>query len=343
MKFLKKAENNMAFAKVGIYGEAGSGKTRTAAEIAIGLIKSTSNKKPVGMFDTEPASAFIAPLFKEAGIEFLVYDESRALVDLMGFMDEAEKECSVVIIDSVTHVWKDVQESYLAKLNEGRARNHQKPIYQLEFHHWRPIKAEWGKFTDRYLSSRVHCIVCGRAGSIYEYQDGANGKKELITTGTKMATEKEMGYEPSLLIEMVKHRDGGRIVNRAVIEKDRADKLNGHFIDFPNYKKLCPHFDFLNIGGEHFSSMSQRNSSDLFDEEGNDGWNREKRNREIWCEEIQGLLTKYYPSQSADDKKAKGDLIEKHLETRSWTKVENMASEAIKAAYHSMKDELEKA
>jgi hypothetical protein len=64
------------------------------------------------MFDTEPAASFIIPLFERAGIEFLVYDDSRAFSDLMAFTQEAQQTCSVVIVDSITHVWRDLQESY---------------------------------------------------------------------------------------------------------------------------------------------------------------------------------------------------------------------------------------
>lgn len=339
MSMLKKAENRMAFAKVGIYGDAGSGKTYTAALIAVGLHKMSGTKKPVGMFDTEPAASYIIPIFEKHGIDFLVYDESRALSDLMRFMDEAEKECSVVIIDSITHVWRDAQDSYLKKLNEGRKRQRKPPVYQLEFHHWKPIKAAWATFTDRFLSSKVHCIVCGRAGSIYEYQKNEeSGKMELITTGTKMATEKELGYEPSLLIEMVKHRENGRIVNRALVEKDRAALLNGSEIDYPTFESFRQHFDFLNIGGNHFESMDSRDSSDMFTIDGEDNFAYEKRQREIWCEEIQGLLLKYYPSSSTEDKKHKMALIEMAFGTRSWTKVESSQSSVIRDGFMAIKD-----
>src|SRR5688572_1687257 len=241
---LKKATNKMAFAKVGLYGTAGSGKTRTASEIAIGLHKAIGSKKPIAAFDTEPAFSFVLPLFQSAGIELLVADESRALKDLMTFMDEAEAACDIVIIDSITHVWRDAQESFLAKINEGRARQNKRPLASLEFQHWRPIKAAWADFTDRFLSSKLHVIVCGRAGSIYEYQDkdDGSGKKELITTGTRMATEKELGYEPSLLIEMIADRDNGKIVNVALIQKDRTDTINGQEIPYPNFEKLGGHF-----------------------------------------------------------------------------------------------------
>ena len=97
MSMLKKATNKMAYAKVGLYGDAGSGKTFTAAQIAIGLHQFADLKKPVAMFDTEPAASFIVPHFEKAGIEFFLFDESRALADLMAFMDEAERDCSILI------------------------------------------------------------------------------------------------------------------------------------------------------------------------------------------------------------------------------------------------------
>lgn len=343
MTMLKKAENKMAYAKVGLYGMAGSGKTYTAAKVAIGLHQFAGLTKPIGMFDTEPAASFIKPLFDAAGIEFLVYDESRALRDLMAFMDEAEETCSIVIVDSITHVWRDAQESYLAKLNAGRKRENKKPIFSLEFHHWRPIKAAWAAFTDRFLSSKLHVIVCGRAGSIYEYQekDDGSGKKELITTGTRMATEKELGYEPSLLIEMIADRDDGKLVNAAVVQKDRADKLNGQEIPYPDFYKLKPHFEALNIGGEHHGSMHIRDSQDLYTEAGDDNWSAELRQRTILSEEIQGLLVKHFPGQTANEKKQKADLLEEFFSTRSWTKIENTKSDTLRAGFALLRAFLE--
>lgn len=340
---LQPASNKQAFAKVGLYGNAGSGKTYSAAKIAIGLHQFAKLKTPIGMFDTEPAASYIIPLFDQAGIPFLVYDQSRALRDLMAFMDEAEKSCSIVIIDSVTHVWRDTQESYLGKINDGLEKRGKKPIYKLEFHHWGPIKAAWAKFTDRYLSSKLHVIVCGRAGSIYEYQTNEEtGKKELITTGTRMATEKEMGYEPSLLIEMLAAREDGKMINRALVMKDRTATLNGQEIDFPDFEKLKSHFAFLNLGGEHYGSMEQRDSKELFNEDGQDSWSAEQRQRGIWAEEISGLMQKHYPSQTADDKKARSDLMEKVFHTRSWKKIEEATqSDELRAGYRELKALLE--
>ena len=339
MSMLKKAENRIAYAKVGLYGTAGSGKTRTATEIAIGLHKAIGSKKPIAAFDTEPAFSFVLPLFQKAGIELLVADESRALRDLMAFMDEAEKACDIAIIDSITHVWRDAQESFLSKINEARARQNKRPLASLEFQHWRPIKAAWADFTDRFLSSKLHVIVCGRAGNVYEFQDkdDGSGKKELITTGTRMATEKELGYEPSLLIEMIPDRDDGKIVNVALVQKDRTDTINGQEIPYPNFEKLLPHFSALNLGGEHHGSMQTRDSKELYTETGDDNWTAEQRQRAIWAEEVSGLMQKYFPSQTADDKKQRLDLMEQFFGTRSWTKVENTPSEKLKKGYEELK------
>lgn len=338
MTMLKKAVNKQAFGKIGIYGAAGTGKTRTAAEIAIGLAKLSGNK-PVAMFDTEPAASYIIPLFEKAGIEFLVYDESRAFKDLMSFTEEAKESCSVIIVDSITHVWRDLQESYLDRLNNQRKQNNKRPFASLEFQHWGPIKRIWAEFTDLFLSSRVHMIVCGRAGGVYEYQekDDGSGKKELITVGTKMATEKELGYEPSLLIEMVIDRDDGKIINTAVIQKDRADKINGMEIQFPNFEKLRGHFDALNIGGDHFGSMVTRNSQDVFTETNDDNFSAELRRRDIAVDEVKEEILKVAgQGMDAASKGARADLIEKISGTRSWEKFAAIRLEEVQVARNKL-------
>jgi hypothetical protein len=333
MSMLRPATKRAAFAKVGLYGTAGAGKTYLASLIAIGLHKYAGLEKPVGFFDTEPAASYVLPLFEEAGIPLLVYDESRALADLMRFMDDAEAECSVVIIDSITHVWRDAQASYLKKINENR----NKKISKLEFHHWGPIKGAWATFTDRFLASKLHVIVCGRAGLIYEYQlNDETNKRELISTGSRMATEKELGYEPSLLVELAPEREEGKIVNRAYVQKDRTATINGQVFDYPTFTSFLPHFEFLNLGGDH-STISNRDSTELFGEDGSDQWTAEQRNRTIWAEEVQALMTEAYPGQTQADKKAKAELLRSVFDTGSWTKVESMRAEQIKAGYETMK------
>jgi hypothetical protein len=156
-----------------------------------------------------------------------------------------------------------------------------------------------------------------------------------------MATEKELGYEPSLLIEMVVERDQNRAINTAIVQKDRADRLNGHEIQMPNYAKLRAHFEALNIGGEHYESMERRDSKEMFPDADESGWDKEKQDRAIYAEEIAELLKKHFPSQSVEDKQKRADLLEKFFGTRSWTAVENTRSSALEQAYARLRDHLE--
>lgn len=357
MGLLRKAENEMAFAKVGIMGFAGSGKTYTASLIAIGLHKHIKSSKPVAMLDTETGSDFAVNLFRKADVELLVA-KTKSFPDLMAFIAEAQEASDIAIIDSVSHIWAELQSGFLAKINEGRMQKKYSPITRLEFQHWGPIKQEWARFTSAFLTTKMHVIICGRAGYEYDFQqDDPEAKKELIKVGTKMKAEGEFAYEPSLLIEMEKvqanpevgiaskrkkQATGARsVINRAFVIKDRADLLDGQYIESPTFESFQPHFDFLNIGGLHRATDAGKSSSELFDAQGQDEWTREKKQREKWMEEIQGLLTSKYPGQSADEKKKKVDLIFQFLNTRSWTAVEQMKSDDIRGGYEAIKTALE--
>lgn len=169
-----------------------------------------------------------------------------------------------------------------------------------------------------------------------------------------MATEKELGYEPSLLIEMVKHRENGKITNRALVEKDRYNYLNGDEIDFTPHKgvdmknilsvfeKVKPHFQHLNLAGKHFDSLNEANSQDMYPDLEHDEWPSEQRSRTIISEEIQGEILKYYPGQTVEEKKTKADLLETFFNSRSWTKIsEQTSSDFLKRQFVEMKNYLE--
>jgi len=106
MSIFKTGELEMAYLKMGLYGAAGSGKTFTASDIAIGLHRFTEAKKPIYFIDTETGSDFVLEKFKKAKIKLLVA-KSRAFKDLVAGVDEAEKKGSIILIDSITHFWND--------------------------------------------------------------------------------------------------------------------------------------------------------------------------------------------------------------------------------------------
>lgn len=349
MSLLKEATNQMAYAKVGILGFAGSGKTYTASNIAIGLHKYIGSNKPIAFLDTETGSDFMVKRFADAGIKLLVA-KSKTFPDLMEFMQEAQETADIAIIDSITHIWAEIQTSFLAKINKDRQSRNLKKLFRLEFQHWNQIKPEWGKFTEKFLVSPMHVLLCGRAGYEYDYeQHDADSKKELVKTGTKMKAEGEMAYEPSLLIEMEreqfnpeyqKQTKNRAVINRAFVLKDRSDLLDGKYFDSPGFETFLPHFQYLNIGGVHHVRDEGTSSESLFDDQGRGDFDRMKHEKTKTLEEIQGLMTSEWPGQSAAEKKSKSDILQDVFNTRSWTALEDMSITTLKEGFFTMQDKI---
>src|SRR3990167_7399922 len=133
-----------------------------------------------------------------------------------------------------------------------------------------------------------------------------------------MKVEGEMGYEPSLLLEMESIRkseiEGDKdikgFVNRCYVLKDRTDRMNGKQIDFPKFKDFKPVMDFLNIGGEHLGVDTTRNSEDMFENPDYSYAHRQKQ-KEIALEELQATLIKLgLDGTSAEAKKNRVALLE---------------------------------
>jgi len=319
-KLFKEAEPEAAYLKAGIYGGQGAGKTRTATEIAIGLFKHTKSKKPVYFLDSETGSDYVRPIFEAAKIPF--YNaKSRAFSDLLLAMDEAEREASVFICDSITHFWDELVESYKKKKNLSR----------LTIRHWGEIKPIWRDFSAKYVMSNLHVIVCGRAGDVWEEKEDEEGVKELTRTGTRMRVEKELGYEPSLLMEMVKERlssrEGAGWVHRAWIVKDRFDVIDSKHFDDPTFESFLPHIALLNLGGKHRVLDADRNSGELF-QNTNNGYER-IRQRNILLEKIKEEIYIKHPGQSVDDKTGRSNLMKEIFETRSWTEIEGLPTKQL--------------
>lgn len=301
MGLLKPAVNQTAYLKTGLLGFEGSGKTRTAVELAIGMTKLVGGKK-VGFFDTEKGSDFHVERFKAEGLE-LYSVKSKAFKDLVDTIKEAERSgFSFLIIDSITHVWRDLVDSYLKSMNRK----------QLRMQDWGVLKTEWAQFTDAYVNSKLHVAMLGRAGYEYDMDEDEDGKMQVHKSGTKMKVETETGFEPDLLLEMTRIRksaesgdkDEKGFINRCTIIKDRTDTMNGKIIDFPTFKSFEPIMKFLNIGGEHVGTDISRNSSSMF---GNPdrSWSEMQKQKEIAIEALGDVIVLSGLSGSSAEAKAK--------------------------------------
>ena len=118
MGIFKAAKNESAFLKCGFLGFPGSGKTLTAALTAIGIHKLIESNKPVSMIDTENGSDFLIGMFKKAGVPFEVA-KTKSFQDLIAGVEESEKSSSILIVDSITHIWVGFVQEYL-KSKQGQ-------------------------------------------------------------------------------------------------------------------------------------------------------------------------------------------------------------------------------
>lgn len=342
MSILSELGTGHGYLKAGFLGFSKSGKTYTATVLAIGTREHFGNTGRIILFDTEGGSEYIAPMIRQAGLTPIGI-RSRSFSDLMAVTKEVQ-DGDILIVDSITHPWRELCDAHLAGINKMRAKKNLSPRNRLEFQDWAQLKAKWALWTDWYLNSRAHVIIAGRAGYEYEMQaDEETEKKELVKTGIKMKTEGEFGFEPSLLVEMerVQSLDGKhRIIHRATIIGDRFGVIDGAQADNPEFKFFLPHVQRLTPGA--YAPIDTEIKTDLgSDEDGNTDWAREKRERQILCEEIQALIVRYYPGQSAEEKRTKAGLLQTFFGTGSWTKVENMRSEDLRAGFERMKANLE--
>jgi len=310
---LVEARPESAYLKLGIYGEAGSGKSYTSALVAIGLSKLLKSAKPVGFVDTETGSDFLLPMFGKEGVT-VIRNKTRAFADLITIIDEVRDVCDILIIDSITHFWNELVAAY----------KKQNQIKFMSLKHWDPLKQTWKEYTDRFINSRLHIVVAGRSADKWEdVEDPNDGAKELKKVGTKMRVEGQFAYEPSLLVEMeavqLTPRTGGKVIRRAFVKKDRADVMDGATIDNPAFDFFMPHIARLNLGGEHKAFEEGRDSTRMF--ERNDLGERKSIQKEILLEKIQNEIKKLYPGQTKDDQRAKIDLLQELFATNSWTEI----------------------
>ena len=330
MGLLKKATNDTAFAKIGIMGFNGAGKTFTAKEIAIGICNKIGAKQ-VAFFDTEKGSDFLVKPFEAAGIDLLTH-KGRAFKDLIAIIKECESGgVPVLIIDSITHVWRDLCDSY---------QQQQKRRF-LEMRDWGVLKKQWSEFTDLYINSKLHILMLGRAGDVYETEkDEVTGKNVMIKNGTKMRVETETGFEPDLLIEMERVWENDVLVNKAYVVKDRSNTMNGKEFTKPTFKSFESFFNYINLGGEHKGIDTTRNSKDIFDNPDYSAAELSRR-REIALEKIaEAFVLVGLEGRSADVMKQKTEKLIKVFGTSSWTAISTMRATELERLIVDLRVEL---
>jgi hypothetical protein len=336
MALFKPAEMTSSYLKAAFLGFAGDGKTFTATELGGGLVQHMRKLKlevadrPVLFLDTEKGSDWVKPRFDKMGIQLMVA-KTQAFDDGCAAIREAEKAASVLIIDSVSHLWKELCQSYMKKMGRNR----------LTMGDWGYLKQRWSEgFTTPFVNAKAHIILCGRAGFEYDHEEDDDGKKQIVKSGVKMKAEGEMGYEPDLVVLMEREHDAKDItkVNRvAHILKDRADVIDERKFPNPSFKDFLPHIERLNLGGKHVGTDQTRTSMASMPAHESD---KRATQRAICLDEIESLMIEHIPGQAAADKSRKIQLIKKHFNA-GWVEMERvMPLESLRCGYDSLHMEL---
>jgi hypothetical protein len=172
-----------------------------------------------------------------------------------------------------------------------------------------------------------------------------------------MKTEAETGFEPSLLVYMLRQQtQDNRVYRTARILKDRSLQIEGQDFQFPVssdfteiargvFRVFKPHIDRLNLGGSHSGFDESRTSAGMIPPNEKNEYKARQQRREILIDEIKKLAEKHFGGQSQDMKRARDDLLEKHFNTRSWVKLEqseeHYPNEFLRDGYDAMHTELE--
>lgn len=314
--------------KMGFYGFAGSGKTRTAFEVATGLHKYIGSKKPIYGIETETGLSYLKDRFEEKKIDCKI-QRTRAFVGLMaGLKEVINTGGEIVIIDSATHFWNELMKAYLQKHNLKRMR----------LRDFVPLKEEWSPFPTLYLNAPLHILMCGRAGTKWGEEDDPEeeGKKKLVNQGTKMKLEGDFGYEPTLLVEMeINNIVGKKPINRSWVVKDKFGDMLGKTFDLPTFESFLPHIKRLKIGNKAPHIDVDASSVDLI--QSDVSVVKRLRERDILVEELWGELPLRFNSRTDEGKKAGAAFLKETYGTVSKTAIENFSNERIREGLDKLK------
>jgi hypothetical protein len=307
-----------AYLKAGFFGGTGTGKTFTTAKLLAQFIRQYTPESQLAMFDTEPSAGYIAGMVKEVSGKELLAFSSRSFSDLIDFTNECIAKKHVVLIDSITHPWRSLCNDYLeAKRSRVESAGGNIQTVKLSLKDWGPIKDMWNKFSELFVYSPLHIVILGREGDVWESVTDEEGKEEMKKTGVKMKTESELGYEPSLLVQM-RLEDTRHI---AFVAKDRFNILTGITSkNNPDIEFFKPHIEMLNLGGK---GQQKNAGKPIFEKGQGANWETIKAQREAILESIKDDLVLAFPGRSDEMQKAKILMIRKVFgKDASWSALE---------------------
>ena len=209
----KKAERKQSKLRLAMYGVSGSGKTFSSLLLAKSLGSKTA------LIDTEFGSANkYADIFNFDSLELdnpTVQNVCKAIQLARGY--------DVLIIDSLTHAWKELcaEVDKLAETKYGgngwRAWSEGTPLQTL--------------LIQSMLSFPGHIIVTMRAGTNWTTTTNDKGKLQPVRIGEKPEQGKGIEYEFDMLIQIHNNHKGEVLKSRVIDPETKQNRYQDQIVD----------------------------------------------------------------------------------------------------------------
>lgn len=210
----QKATKKKAKLRAAIYGPSGSGKTYSALRIATGIAQETGGR--IAVIDTEFGSASkYADRFDFDCIDLTV----RTVATYSHVIQCAAKAgYSVLVIDSMTHAWRELLEE-VDKLASSKYKGN-------TWSAWSEGTPKQREFVQAILKFPGHVIATIRSKTEWQTEQTRDGKSKPVRVGLTPEQGKGIEYEFDLLLSISTD-------HVAVVEKDRTGKFQDQTIAKP--------------------------------------------------------------------------------------------------------------
>jgi hypothetical protein len=209
-----KAERTQLYLRCALFGPSGGGKTMTALRMAKGIAEKMG--VPYAVIDTEARSASkYADRFT-----FEVDNLKEKTIDhYLASMEEAAKAgYKVLVIDSLSHAWRELTEEVDRIAQSSTSKN--------TFSPWAKVNPKQKRFIDVILNYPGHIIATMRSKTEWVIGERKDGKTVPEKIGLAPEQGKGIEFEFDLLVEIDQ-------AHNATVTKDRTGKYQDAVIEKP--------------------------------------------------------------------------------------------------------------
>jgi hypothetical protein len=237
-----KAQKKKSKLRLAFIGPAGSGKTRSALEVAAGL------GTKIAVLDTERGSASLYSDHVAFDVCELESFSPGAYVEAIQAAEAAGYE--VIVIDSLSHAWSG-KDGALEQVDKAAKRSGS----GNSFNAWREVTPQHNTMVDAILRCRAHVIVTMRTKTEYVVEkDERTGRSAPRKIGLAPVQRDGLDYEFTVVGDI-------DLEHTLTITKTRCEALDGAVIVKPGLAMAATLLAWLDSGAAEVQQPAQDVSS----------------------------------------------------------------------------------